>query len=220
MKNERLRATSTEIDTAIREIRDFHANGRESIRLMPGRGGFGGGEIDEQARRLGWAGTKLRKARKFATQYPRKDDLDELCKLVRDHKAIFGTAHVGILVTVPKAQARDAVLLWCLKGNHSKADFEQEVQKRVGKRRKGGRRRRIDKDPGRLLIQVEETANTWLRWYELVKGDEEQPEASSLLNRLSAELQKGVHTVAKAMKELHDRAEKELDAKHPAETTK
>jgi len=220
MKNERPRATNPDIDTAIREIRDFHAKGRESIRLLPGRGEFGGGVIEEQALPLAWSGTKLRKARRFATQYPRKEDLDELCRLVREHKAIFGIAHVGVLVTAPDAKVRDAVLLWCLKGNHSKADFEQEVQKRVGKRRKGGRRRRIDKDPGRLLIQVEETANTWLRWYELVKGDEEQPEANSFLSRLSADVQKGIRSVAGAMRKLHETAEKQLDAKHPAEMTK
>lgn len=219
MKNERPRASSTDLDDAIREIRDFHAKGRESIRLLPGRGGFGVGEIEEQALRLGWTGTKLRKARRFATQYPGRE-LDELCRLVREHRAIFRTAHVGVLVTAPETKVRDAVLLWCLNGNHSKADFEQEVQKRVGKRRKGGRRRRIDKDPGRLLIQVEETANTWLRWYELVKGDEEQPEADSFLSRLSTEVQTRIRSVAGAMKRLHETAEKELEAKHPAEMTK
>jgi hypothetical protein len=97
MRSERPLASGEEVSQAVREIRAYHDQGRQSLKELPLRGPHGAGAIDAQAEELGWNATKLRKARQFAHRqdgYTRKQ-LDELCRLLREHRPRFGTSHVG-----------------------------------------------------------------------------------------------------------------------------
>lgn len=120
MNDDRPPATADEVATAIWEIRAYHDQGRQSLRDLPSRGKHGARTIDEQAERLGWNSTRLRKARQFAHReegYSRKR-LNELCRLLRAHSPVFGISHVGLLVTVPWPE-REAPQRACVEGNWS-----------------------------------------------------------------------------------------------------
>src|SRR3954447_12438982 len=88
-----------EVKKAIRKIRDFYAERKESLKKTPGRGRSGKKEIERQANRLRWSHTKLREARQFARKeqegggkkttvgYSRVQ-LNELCRLLKTHKPV------------------------------------------------------------------------------------------------------------------------------------
>src|SRR4051812_46317451 len=103
MRSDRPQASKDEVAEAIQALRECHGQGRQSLRELPERGKHGTRAIDPQAERLGWNVTRLRKARQFAHReegYSR-EQLNELCQLLKEHLPVFGIAHVGLLVTVP-----------------------------------------------------------------------------------------------------------------------
>lgn len=130
----------------------------------------------------GWAGspTKLRKARQFAhrAEGHSRERLDALCRLLREHRPIFGIAHVGLLVTVVPWPEREAIQKECIEGNWSTYELQAEIKKRYGARRQGGRRRQVPAEPGHVLFQIAEMADTWLRWYAVVTEGEEEHKSS------------------------------------------
>ncbi|MFO0822525.1 MAG: hypothetical protein U0792_05295 [Gemmataceae bacterium] len=123
-------------------------------------------------------------------------------------------------MTVPDAHVRKSLLRWCIDGSHSKADLELEVQKLYGKKVNRGRSRRVVNDRGRLLLQVEEMADTWIRWHR-------QVEARSFLRTLPENVREKVAALTPRMESLHHLAlsefklncEKELKAIRKAART-
>src|SRR5262245_19268960 len=140
MSESRPRATREEVAAAIRQITDYYRQGRTSLRELPGRGRYGARAIAAQAERLGWAETRLRKARQFASPeagYSR-GRLHELISLLREHRPVFGVCHVGVLVSASWAAGRAGLQRRCVLENWSKARLEAEVKARLGTRRLGG----------------------------------------------------------------------------------
>jgi hypothetical protein len=129
MSENRPRASHVEVEQHIREIRAYHQHGRDSLRELPERGAYGGRAIAEQAERLGWTETKLRKARQFALMFTEKQ-LEHLCGLVQRRLAHFGPTHVGIAVTVPDARERKEMIRSCILNDWSKTHLEAEVKGR------------------------------------------------------------------------------------------
>lgn len=212
MASERPQASLEEVTQAIREIRTYHEQGRRSLRELPERGKHGARAIDEQAERLGWNPTRLRKARQFAhpkTGYSR-ERLNELCGLLREHRPVFGTSHVGLLVTVPWPE-RETLQHGCVKGNWSTAELQAEIKRRYGSRRQGGRRRRVSADPGRALVQLDEMADTWRRWLAVVSEANEGEEA--ILDALPVAVNTQVNAVRRAVNRLRVAVSAELEAR-------
>src|SRR4051794_14754900 len=107
MPQPRLPVPRSKIDQTICDIRAYYKHGCSSLRQVPYRNTPGA--IARQSKQLQWNETKLRKARQFAdpeTGYT-PELVDELCRLLRAHRPVFGTAHVGMLVTVSWADGRD-----------------------------------------------------------------------------------------------------------------
>src|SRR5947209_6099192 len=200
MSESRPRASRDEVEQAIRDIRAYYQQGREILRQVPARGGYHRGEIVDLARRLGWNETKVRKARQFASQYTR-EQLADLCRLLREHRPHFGTAHIGIVVTVPDARQRAALQRWCIEHDVSKAELELEVKKRFGPRRFGGRRRQVAGDPLQALLQMDEMADSWLRWHSIAS---EEPHRNghngSVLARLPEAVRAETRKATRAMR--------------------
>jgi hypothetical protein len=147
MSSDRPQASQEDLAEAIREIRAYHKKGIESLEELRGRGKRGDRDIDAQAERLGWNPTRLHKARQFAHRedgYSRKQ-LDELCRLLREHRTILGVSHVYLLVTVPWPE-REEIQRECIEGKWSTAELQAEFKRRYGTRRKGGRRRQVPSD--------------------------------------------------------------------------
>ncbi|MFO0881820.1 MAG: hypothetical protein U0840_31425 [Gemmataceae bacterium] len=206
MSSERPTASPEVVSQAIRDIRAYHDQGRQSLRDLPQRGEYGGGAIDGQAERLGWNPTRLRKARQFA--HPEegysRDRLNELCRLLREHRPVFGVTHVALLVSVPWSQ-REELQRECVEGNWSTQELQTEIKRRFGSRRQGGRRRRVSSDPSHALVQLEEMAETWRRWL-AVAGEQE------VLDALPEKVRERINAVNRAISRLREEVTGELEA--------
>jgi hypothetical protein len=197
MARERKHWTLERVNQAIQKIRAYHAKGVESLREMPEHGNYGDYEIRNQAARLGWNETKLRKARQFA--HPEQgcsgQQLEELFALLREHKPSFGTAHIGLLVTVPWPE-REQLQRKCIENNWNTSTLQEEILKQFGYRRKGGRRRQVSRDVGRALVQLGKMADRWKRWVKVAKA----PDAlEPVLNRLPEGVRRWIDTVDEIM---------------------
>jgi hypothetical protein len=213
MTGSRPRATRAEVAEAIRQIKAYHAQGKQSLKELPERGRYGDRAIATQAKQRGWTETKLRKARQFASPEAgySKDRLNELFRLLREHRPVFGVSHVGILVTASWSEGRAKLQRRCILENWSKDQLEAKVKARLGPRRFGGRRRRVAEDPVQALVQVDEMADTWRRWYDIAS---EEPSGSkgakSVLDRLPEPVRAEVHKVNGAMRRLRKSLAEEL----------
>jgi hypothetical protein len=173
MPESRPRASRKEVAEAVRQIRELHRKGRESLAALPGRGRQGQQDIRAQAERLRrlqpdmrWSEAKLRLARQFADPavgYTR-EQLDGLCRLLRQHRAHFSTSHVGILLAAP-ATRRAELQRACLEEDWGTMELDAEVKARFGRRRPAGRKRRVAADPVLALVQLDAMLDTLLRWH-------------------------------------------------------
>ena len=220
MPTTRPKATRADVDEAIRQIRAYYRQGKASLKELPGRGGYDVGAIVTQARRLReqepgnhWSDTKLRKARQLARP---KDgysapQLNDLCRLLRAHRPHFGVAHLGVLVTVRWTDGRKALQKKCIVNDWSKTELEAQIKLRFGSRRQGGRHRRVATDPGQLLVQIDEAADSFLRWYKVAAGeDEEGSEEPCALDALSDSVRRRVLAVKSAMDDLRKAVRRQL----------
>jgi hypothetical protein len=214
MAESRPRASRDEVAQSVREIREYHRQGRDSLRELPKRGGYGQRALDEQAGRLGWNVMRLRKARQFAgpeSGYSRKR-LNELVRLLREHRPVFGVSHVGILVSASWAEGRARLQRRCILENWGKARLEAEVKARLGPRRSGGRRRRVADDPVQALMQIDKMADTWLRWHAAAAAEQRgNGDGESVLDRLPKPVQTEVRRVTRAMSRLRGAVAGELE---------
>jgi hypothetical protein len=209
----RPQASPEEVESTIKTIQAYWEAGQQSLRELPERGGYAKGAIKKQASELAWNETKLRKARQFAAEGSgySQERLQTLFTLLRRHRPVFGTAHIGILITVSWKEGRADIQKRCIQGNWSFAQLGLEVKKRFGARHKAGRRRRLENDPIGLLVQLDEFAGRWERWYELATVQDEESR-TTLLKTLPAPVRKQVQTVQEAVQELARIVGKELRA--------
>jgi hypothetical protein len=214
MARERKQWTLEQVNQAIQKIRAYHAEGVESLQQMPEPGKHGDYEIRNQAGELGWNETKLRKARQFAhpKQGYSEEQLEELFALLREHKPSFGTAHIGLLVTVAWPQRED-IQKECIENNWNTTTLQEEILKQFGHRQVGGRRRQVSKDVGRALVQLGKMADTWKRWVRVAKD----PYAldSPVLNRLPEGVRRWVEAVNEIMPSLGEAVEAALVDSRP-----
>jgi hypothetical protein len=206
MSESRPRATREEVAEAVRQIKAYYAHGTQSLEELPGRGGYRDRAIAAQAKRLGWAETKLRKARQFAdpVQGYSRGRLKELFSLLREHRPVFGVCHVGVLVSASWAAGRAGLQRRCILENWGKARLEAEVKARLGTRRVGGRRRRVADDPALALVQLGEMGDSWLRWYDAAQEPRGNGHTKSVLDRLPKPIRGEVRKVTTAMHRLRE----------------
>jgi hypothetical protein len=161
----------------------------------------------------------VRKALQFARRgygYSARQ-LDRLCALLRKHRPVFGVSHVGILVTAPWPQRAELQQL-CAAKNWSKAELEDEIKKRLGARRRGGRRRHVGADQGLLLVQLAELTDTFQRWQAAAARDsgaalDALPEqVRGLLDKAADSLQALREAVDEALRALREGAQRPQEA--------
>lgn len=197
------------IEIAIKQILAYHRQGKRSLRQLPGKGAHGREEIQAQAEALNWNPTKVRKARQFALLYGARE-LDELFRLLRKHRPIFGIAHVGVLVTIPEARERAALQRWCITQHQSTADLERDLKTRRPDQRHGGRRRNVAAEPAHALVQLAEMADTWRRWFEVAQGESQGTRTQSVLHRLPRTVREQVEAVYQTTRSLHEVVSRQL----------
>src|SRR5262245_11757036 len=91
-------------------------------------------------------------------------------------------------------------------GHWGAARLEAEIRKRLGRRRKGGRRRHIPAQTDDLLTQVEGECDSWRRWY---KALENGKAGHAHLQDLPRAVRRRLTQANKAVVALQEAAEKE-----------
>lgn len=212
MARKRPHVSTEKVEAAIKAIREYHAQGRRSLKELPGRGEYGDKTLADQAKILGWNNTKLRKARQFARKKVgySGNHLKKLYILLRENRPNFGISYVGLLVTVPLI-LRDELQKECIVNNWSTAELKAEIKKRFGSRRQGGRRRHVSSNPESALVQLEEMAHTWQRWYGVVTEVEEGGrKKKSILETFPGQVQEQLKATVRAIARLRDTVSAEL----------
>jgi hypothetical protein len=217
----------SQVAVAIDAIREFRRIGLQVLERSQG-GVYGRRVVETMEEELGINQDTLRKARIVADEekgYSRTA-LEKLCRLIREHQvsgegAIFGPTHLNRLLRVPKRD-RDAFQAMAVKKRWSIDRLEAEIARRYGRRRAGGRKRRVAVDATLFLTQLDSMCVSWLRWREIVfpspqKADDratpdrqEQVRARKRLNSLPSDLVQLIAESCKAVERLHARVRAEL----------
>ena len=169
-------------EATARAVRAYWERGRSSLAERP----TAGGDFEPYAQGLGWAATRLRKARQFASPeaggYTR-EQLAGLCRLIRRHRPLFGAAHVGALVTLPWGEGRAKLQRDCIEKNWSRSALLAAIAGRRGRGRAdgGGRKPSVPGEPGLARARLRRMARGWERWCEAA-------EALGLLRELPRQL--------------------------------
>jgi len=159
--NTKRRATPSEVSKQIVRLKQYHQQGCESIASKASH--------VKQAKTLGWAITKLDKARWFAQEYS-EEALEALFASLQEHRPDFGVTHVGLLVTLRghDQSARDELQVKCITDNWSTEDLQHQIEMRVGSRNsRGGRRPHVTAEA--TTIQVAKKANSLVRFINELK---------------------------------------------------
>jgi hypothetical protein len=145
------RATHSEVCKQIASLKQYHQQGCESRQSKV--------PFVKQAKILGWAITKLMKAHWFAKVYG-DDDLDALCESLKQHRPVFGIAHIGLLVTLRGTLKHYRIELQekCVENNWSTEELSNEMLTTLGSRNtRGGRRPFVTADTALIVLQKKAT---------------------------------------------------------------
>lgn len=221
--------TAEEVAEACRALRAAHKTGLQILEKYGESAQYGKNELAGEAKRLGINEDLVRKIRQFAN--PKigytPGELDRLVKLCEKNRRALGITTVCKLVTVAKADGqREAfeeeviVNRWTLKR------VENELFQRLGRRRKGGRRRAVSDTELGLLSQIDGLCDSWERWYAQVKSETENAESQAKpLDCLTQAVKNKLEAATEAVEELRKTAERaarearkagEADKKRPA----
>jgi hypothetical protein len=217
-QDDRPRATSDEVEQAIRHICKYYRQGQKSLRDRPPWRRDRKESIEEQARQFHMSLDGLRKARQFAAPevgYTQKQ-LDDLYDLLRKHRPRFGITHIATLVSVPWPE-RAELQNRCIKQNWSHLDLRSELIKRFGCRRQSGRRRHVA-DQEQALLQLDKLTSTWQRLYKILveERNDGQQQPWILLDTLPKGVRKRIKDADQSMICLREAVIKELDQSRAA----
>lgn len=145
---------------------------------------------------LSCTAAKLGKARQFADPKTgfSKDEVYELCDRLLEHLPVFGTSHIGQLVTVASPR-REELQNDCIEQNWSLRELKTVCKRQSAPRSRGGRRPNVTSYS--VLVLLEENAETWRR---LVRTLKRSPNGNQpILDRLSKKIQAPLLAVHKCM---------------------
>ena len=212
------------IAEVVRVVREFHQIGLQSLRDRPRSGEKVAGAVAMEAQKYGLNEDTLRKARTFADPeigYTAVE-VDELCVAIKKHwdsfttnGATIGRTHIIRLLAVPRVDGqRASVQAAMFKSGWSTSQLEGEIHRRLGRRKRGGRRADLGTNLPDLLGHLDLQCEAWLRLDDqLVRRQEEG--AQSSFKDLPQRICSLVAIVTRGMRKLR----REIDAQtRPAST--
>lgn len=212
-----------QVAATVKAIRAFHELGRSLPAKQSHKDGYGQGTVTVEAEKHHLNPDTVRKARQFADPVSgyTAAEVNALCRSIREVQeeqdgAIFGRTHLIRLLSVPKKQ-RAKVQAAAIENGWSTAELEAHIASRFGSRRDGGRKRRVPSDLPGVLVQLEGLCEGWRRWAEVVVGDESDQQQRKGRKRveLPTELFQLVLAATKAIADLHDEVNGELQTRRP-----
>jgi len=159
------RRTNSAEDTRTTGLVDMHRMGRRLLAQTPDSSGYGTHVIREQAGERRLTEPEIRTLRRFAdpTVGYTKAELSELIELAAKHKRDIGVTLLRSLLTVPKDERKPFQELMLANG-WSASRTSDEIIRRFGRRRDGGRQPKIREHVDAALVQLEDLTITWRRW--------------------------------------------------------
>jgi hypothetical protein len=212
-----------QVAAAVKAVRAFHELGRSLPVIASHKNGYGQGTVTAEAEKYGLNPDTVRKARRFADPVSGYTvaEVNTLCRSIREVQeeqdgAVFGRTHLIRLLSVPKKQ-RAKVQTLAIENGWSTAELEAHIAARFGSRRDGGRKRRVPSDLPGVLVQLEGLCEGWRRWAEAVVGDDSDRKQRGVPKRveLPADLLESVLTATRAIADLHDEVNGELQTRRP-----
>jgi hypothetical protein len=171
--------TRSDVEKAVKRLQRFHQVGRDSLKRRGGQGAYGQRQVEAEAAKLRIEPGVFRKLRRFAdeaTGYSAAE-LNELCELCKRHDRAWGIKILLALLRVPRAKGqRRAVQKQAAENGWSASQLENEIRRRFGRRRSGGRRPAVPSDVEGVLCQLEAMCERWSRLHaELTAEDQPEP---------------------------------------------
>lgn len=171
-----------DVTAAIKQLREIHRIGRQSLRKRPYRETGDQVDHDGEAAAHSLNPETLYKIRVFAD--PRRgytrDELDKLCQLCQDQGRALGFTAVIQFLAVPRDQ-RLAFQQQAIAERWSVARIRLERLRLVGRRRsEGGKQPRIPPDLHALLAELESRSNYLVRLRDRLKDKTDSPRWSTL----------------------------------------
>lgn len=152
------------VQAAIRQLRQAHRIGRRILDEAGPRGGYGKHRVLEIATEHGFGEEAGRNLRRLAETYS-KEDLDNVCRLCRDHRRALGLWSFFKFMVIPDRRSREAFAKDAIAGHWSHARLERELRHRFHREpTKRGRKPRLPETQGEALVRVAEMSNGFIRW--------------------------------------------------------
>lgn len=194
-----------EIETAIQQLRNYHRLGSEIRDSLPAGRAYNERVVERQAEARGLSTGTIRKLRTLADpeQGYGQAELEELCCLFREHGCAPRISIVYKFLSVPKDRDQRAEFQQqVIEGHWKRPRVDQELRKLFGgRRRSGGKRKRIPDDPGNVLAQIEGMCFAWARFCtQLAEKD----------RGLSAKVKRRLKAASQALQFLGEAVESEL----------
>jgi hypothetical protein len=185
-------------ESQVNKIRDYYEQGKISLALSSRS------SVIQHAEELGWSQETMRKAKQFATLYS-EDQVDELCGLILKYRPIFGTAHIGHLLSIPWP-SREKFQYRCVTRNWSCRELKAAKTRRFKRRSRGGRYPQVSLADA--VVELELHANAYCRLVDFLT--QPQDGEASILDGLSARLRAWVELAHDPMRGLRKAARQDL----------
>ena len=168
-------ATQDEAEQAAKNLLAFWKIGKESWRKVDPDKKRKGDEVEyahghkldllhAEAERTGLNHDTLSKGWKLGREYSR-EQIDELCDLVIEHRARFSGTHLTRLLAVENREKRDALARTAIEKHWGVTTLERKIQASKGIRRAlVGNKPLIPTTRGELLMALGSLCDKWDRW--------------------------------------------------------
>ena len=156
------RGSLSEVQEAIKEVREVYRIGGKILKTCPIKGNYGKKLIQKQAAVHGLNEDLARKARQLADgdRGYTKEELEALFDLCLEHGYVLGISVVHKFLTVPKVnKQRVGFQEEAIKGHWTRSRIAAELRQRFGTRRQGGKKVKIPADLEGALSVMEEWAH-------------------------------------------------------------
>lgn len=211
-----------QVRKAIEKIRSFHELGLGLPAKQRHRDIYSLKVIEGEAKRRGMNPETVRQARQFAEIYS-EEEMEALCHQVMEkqadaepHQPIFTRTHVVRLLSVGPKRRREALLRKAIEECWSCSRLENEISKRMGTRREGGRRPRIPNSLSDFYADLEKMCEAWRRWRaELERSPGEGRDKHVQLDDLPGRLRRPIIDVSEALAGLQQKVVMELKGLYP-----
>jgi len=151
----------------LRRLQEFYDLGKKVVaddEANPNRGTYSRGVVQKYAGQLGLSLGMITKARQFAIAYTPRD-FKELTAARNPDGMPMGVAHVTLLLHVKNRTQRKALQKRALREGWSFEELRQVIRSRSPRKGHGGRRPARPPTVAAALLQIDEMANAWSRWY-------------------------------------------------------